>query len=131
MLGGNKALAKSCLDGLPVRVVRGWREPSGLGPAVGFRYDGLYRVVHYWAETGRAGFKIWRFRLERDDPSVSPWDPSQEDNDLEPTERRATTIQRIIRNTAVAQYVKELHDYRCQVCSTRLETAGGPYAEGA
>lgn len=40
----NKALAKNCLDGLPVRVIRGWREPSGFGPPVGFRYDG--RSMH-------------------------------------------------------------------------------------
>jgi len=131
LMAGNKALAKSGLDGLPVRVVRGWREPSGLGPPIGFRYDGLYRVVRYWSETGRSGFKIWRFRLERDDPDPPPWDVDEAPADLGPAERRETTIQRIIRNTSAAQRVKELHDYRCQVCGTRLETAGGPYAEGA
>lgn len=31
----------------------------------------------------------------------------------------------------VSQRVKELHDHRCQVCGLRLETAAGPYAEGA
>src|SRR5262249_5624505 len=40
--GGNLALAKSSVDGRPVRVIRGWKEPSGLGPPVGYRYDGLY-----------------------------------------------------------------------------------------
>jgi putative restriction endonuclease len=131
LLGGNKALAKSGLDGLPVRVIRGWREPSGYGPEAGFRYDGLYRVVRFWAESGRSGFKIWRFRFERDDPDPPDWGTTRLPSTEQPTERRPTTVQRVVRNTAVAQHVKELHDYRCQVCGTRLETAGGPYAEGA
>jgi putative restriction endonuclease len=45
--------------------------------------------------------------------------------------RRETTIQRIIRNTAVAMGVKELHGYCCQVCGVSLQFAGGLYAEGA
>ena len=45
--------------------------------------------------------------------------------------RRATTVQRIVRSTAVTSRVKELNDHRCQVCGTRIETPAGPYAEGA
>jgi putative restriction endonuclease len=131
LTAGNKALAKNCLDGLPVRVVRGWREPSGFGPPSGFRYDGLYRVERYWSETGRSGFKIWRFLLRRDDSRPAPWAGDGLASDGEPPERIETTIQRIVRNSSVVQYVKELHDFRCQVCGVRLETPGGPYAEGA
>jgi putative restriction endonuclease len=40
-------------------------------------------------------------------------------------------VQRLVRNTAVTQWVKELYDFHCQVCGLRLETAAGPYAEGA
>jgi putative restriction endonuclease len=128
---GNKALAKNCLDGLPVRVVRGWREPSGFGPPTGFRYDGLYHVERYWSETGRSGFKIWRFLLLRDDPRPAAWAGDIQEPDAMPAERIETTIQRIVRNSSVVQHVKELHDFRCQVCGIRLETPGGPYAEGA
>lgn len=46
-------------------------------------------------------------------------------------ERRASTILRVIRDTEQARKVKELYDYRCQVCRVRLETAAGPYAEAA
>ena len=63
LTGTNLSLVRSCDWNLPVRVVRGWREPSGLGPKAGYRYDGLYRVVEYWEERGKSGFKIWRFRL--------------------------------------------------------------------
>jgi putative restriction endonuclease len=45
--------------------------------------------------------------------------------------RRATTVQRIVRSTTVTNQVKELHDHRCQVCGTRIETPAGAYAEGA
>lgn len=60
----NRALATSLLAGLPVRVIRGARGAHA-PPASGYRYDGLYRVADYWAETGLDGFRVWRFRLER------------------------------------------------------------------
>jgi hypothetical protein len=63
LTGSNLSLVRSFEWELPVRVVRGWREPSGVGPKAGYRYDGLYRVVEHWEERGRSGFKIWRFRL--------------------------------------------------------------------
>jgi putative restriction endonuclease len=31
----------------------------------------------------------------------------------------------------VTQWVKELYDYRCQICGERIDAASGPYAEGA
>jgi putative restriction endonuclease len=48
-----------------------------------------------------------------------------------PVKRIATNIQRIVRDTELGRTVKRLHDYRCQVCSIRLDCAGGPYAEAA
>jgi hypothetical protein len=63
LTGTNLSLVRSCEWGFPVRVVRGWNEPGGLGPKAGYRYDGLYRVEKYWEERGRSGYKIWRFRL--------------------------------------------------------------------
>ena len=61
--GGNLALAKSSLEGLPVRVVRGSHHFSPRSPENGYRYDGLYMVDDYWHDVGRFGFRIWRFRL--------------------------------------------------------------------
>jgi predicted restriction endonuclease len=49
----------------------------------------------------------------------------------ETSPRIEATVQRIVRNSAMAVVVKNLHDYRCQVCDTRLVTLAGPYAEGA
>lgn len=45
--------------------------------------------------------------------------------------RQETTIQRLVRDTKAARQIKELYDYTCQVCGTRLRGADGPYAEGA
>jgi putative restriction endonuclease len=127
---GNLALAVSCREGLPVRVVRGAGAESRFAPDTGFRYDGLYRVENYWHEKGRSGFLVWRFRLVRDDPHTPPWATTGE-SVTSPAPRVATTTQRIVRNSAVVNQVKLLHDHRCQVCRTRLETPSGPYAEGA
>ena len=42
-----------------------------------------------------------------------------------------TTVQRIVRDTLQARQIKELYEYSCQVCDTRLESSAGPYAEAA
>ncbi|MBC8123394.1 MAG: HNH endonuclease [Gemmatimonadaceae bacterium] len=132
---GNRALAVSCAQGLPVRVVRGYRLDSDLAPKSGYRYDGLYRVERFWSETGRSSYKIWRFLLARCDIAPSPWYRSEAGTGAagEPSEplRRVGLTQRIVRNTAVVQRVKHLHNCTCQICSLRLLTMAGPYAEGA
>lgn len=37
------------------------------------RYDGIYKVVRYYPDTGKSGFRVWRYVLRRDDPSSAPW----------------------------------------------------------
>lgn len=101
---GNLALARNRVAGLPVRVVRGAGPHSPLAPARGYRYDGLYSVVDHWCEKGRSGYLIWRFKLVRnvDQPRLSGPEPVAA---LAPAERKATTMLRIIRNTAVTTRV--------------------------
>jgi len=86
----NRALALNCnanLDnkkgstsvdwkkGKPVRVVRNYKlkKHSKYAPQLGNRYDGIYKVVKYYPETGISGFTVWRFVLRRDDPTPAPW----------------------------------------------------------
>ena len=127
----NLALAVSSTQGLPVRVVRGSGGNPDRSPSTGYRYDGLYYVESYWKELGRSGFEIWRFRLVKS-PSENPiTDPPPGKPPRGGAEDRFATVQRRVRNTAVTQWIKELYDYRCQICGVRIETPGGPYAEGA
>ncbi|KAK7311287.1 hypothetical protein RJT34_09321 [Clitoria ternatea] len=61
---GNLAL-KNCVDqSVPVRVVRGHESRSSYTGKV-YTYDGLYKVVNYWAEKGISGFTVYKFRLRR------------------------------------------------------------------
>jgi putative restriction endonuclease len=124
---GKLALLKSRLEGLPVRVVRGAHDRSQHAPNAGYRYEGLYYVEDAWHEIGKSGFLIQRYRLVRDPAFV------QVNVGLEgqPAPRRLVTTQRIIRNTAAASKIKSLYDDRCQVCSVRILTPGGPYSERA
>lgn len=62
---GNLALIYNQQTGVPVRVIRGARLPSPHAPPVGYRYDGLYRVIEYWCERGKSGWDVWRFRLRK------------------------------------------------------------------
>ena len=96
----NRALAYSSLNGLPVRVVWGAGHNSPFSPSTGYRYDGLYLVDDYWRDTGRSGFRIWRYRLVElaDQPKQSNEGKSASEAEDAPAEapRRSTTVLRII-----------------------------------
>lgn len=127
--GGNQGLSNAHRLGAPVRVLRGPRLKSPYACLDGYRYDGLYAVTDVWMDTGKNGYRICRFKLEAIDPSpdagISGPSPS------DPVARKAGTVLRQIRDTAMARRVKELHKYRCQVCGVSLDLPGGGYAEGA
>ena len=127
----NQALVTSCLQGLPVRVIRGSGHQSAHSPSTGYRYDGLYWVDSYWKERGTHGLIVCRFRLVSD-PSLRG-DVSEHalDGSGGPARRSETTVLRVIRDTYLGKRLKRMYDYRCQVCGTRLECEGGPYAEAA
>ncbi len=63
---GNLALKTSHERRLPVRVIRGWKGHPNFSPKSVFRYDGLYCVEEYHSRRGKAGYKIWLFKLTRD-----------------------------------------------------------------
>jgi len=121
LTGRNLALSKNSITGQPVRVVRKI-------PKEGYRYDGLFRVVDYSFTTGKSGYGIYRFRLEK-----IPRDSDATGGEITPNqpERTARLVQRIIRDSKVGISVKEKHGYKCQVCQVQLETPSGPYAESA
>ncbi|KAL3526246.1 hypothetical protein ACH5RR_010902 [Cinchona calisaya] len=61
---GNLGL-KNCMEqAVPVRVVRGHKCTNSYVGKV-YTYDGLYKVVNYWAEKGVSGFTVYKFRLKR------------------------------------------------------------------
>ncbi|CAZ81145.1 unnamed protein product [Tuber melanosporum] len=73
LTGFNLALKVSCDTGNPVRVIRGFK--ATLGPEEGYRYDGLYKVLKAWQETGLSGFKVWKYAFKRID-GQAPLDTS-------------------------------------------------------
>lgn len=130
---GNAGLIVSEESGRPVRVIRGSRGDKAHSPTGGYRYDGLYRVTDHWAELGKSGFRIWRFRLVRLTPDeAAPFTPSQNLPAGTPAPGRALgVVQRVVRNTKVSDAVKQIHDFTCQVCRDTLDLPVGHYAEGA
>jgi putative restriction endonuclease len=95
----------------------------------------LYFVDDYWQERGRAGFLVWRYRLVKlpDQVDQEAEQQSATKGSKVPSEapRRETTVLRIVRDARQARRVKELYDYKCQMCGIRLEGLAGPYAEAA
>jgi hypothetical protein len=61
---------------------------------------------------------------------IDPVATQTPDGQLNP-ERRPVTTNRVLRDNAIAAEVKRLHECRCQVCGTRLETPEGWYAQCA
>ncbi len=138
---GNAALVTSHLEGLPVRVLRGAHKESRYAPADGYRYDGLYRVTSYGSKLGIDGFLIWQFRLEAYDDTPAPAvtqqslltdaPPAHQATGIEEPGRITTTVQRIVRSSAVIRQVKSWHAGACQVCGLTITLPGGTYSEGA
>ena len=71
-----------------------------------------------------------RFRLVADPSLRGDVSERQSKSSGTPTRRVETTVLRVVRDTKLGKQVKRLYDYRCQVCGTRLECEGGPYADG-
>jgi hypothetical protein len=42
---------------------------------------------------------------------------------------QSSAINRIVRSTAAGNWFRQLHDFTCQICGTRLETSAGADAE--
>ncbi|WP_220793108.1 YDG/SRA domain-containing protein [Nocardioides stalactiti] len=156
---GNAGLILSEENGLPVRVIRGSGGDPLHSPATGFRYDGLYRVESHWYETGLQGYRICRYRLVKLSPSeaepysLAPGDapgsavgapggalvkdgakrrkPGPPPLGAKKPSRNAGVQVRVVRDTAVSHWVKELYGYACQICDQILDLPVGNYAEGA
>ena len=125
---GNAGLYRNWATGTPVRVVRSIGKNDRGKP---YQYDGLYEITREPSyEIGVDGFYIYRFRLE----SISGIPPKTDTQlPLGSTEpkRELFLTDRIVRSTAVANSVKNLHDHTCQVCGVQISTPQGNYAEAA
>jgi putative restriction endonuclease len=130
---GIAGLITSELEGLPVRVVRGYRGDPAHSPATGYRYDGLFRVDGHWGDVGKSGFRVWRFKLVRlADEEAGPYIPEINLPTGNQTPRStAGIVTRVVRSTQVSDAVKRMYDSTCQVCGVRLVVPNRPIAEGA
>lgn len=129
---GNRALALSKLNGLPVRVIRGSNHDSPCSPRFGYSYDGLYAVEDFWHEVGKSGFRIWRFRLAKIPDKIVPGQSvAEEPTGYAAPDRREARVSRIVRDTVQSKKIKALYKHECQMCGTRLECPAGPYSEAA
>lgn len=134
---GNFALAKNEMEGLPLRVIRGAHKGNPYSPISGYRYDGLYRVDSHWCEIGRSGFKVFRYKLFKLDETSVPAVNDTEHATLSKSygstnpKRSTQTIQRVIRDSRLGRELKNLYDYKCQVCNLQIKTDAGFYAEAA
>ncbi|MEC3982787.1 YDG/SRA domain-containing protein [Amycolatopsis sp. H20-H5] len=137
---GNAALRANMIEGLSVRVIRSIDRKLSQDSEAKYRYDGLFRVEEALREKGLNGHLVCRFKLvklateevlsidaPKDEDFVEP--PLPEGN-LQPVQTEVM-LQRVIRSTAIANSVKQLHDHRCQICGLRLAAGERGYSEVA
>lgn len=62
--GGNLALERSMAYGIEIRVIRAVKSKRSPVGKVYF-YDGLYKVVDYWLDRGKAGFGVYKYKMIR------------------------------------------------------------------
>jgi hypothetical protein len=74
------------------------------------------------------GYRIWRFRLIQLTPKDSELLDGG-DSSSGKTSRKDVIVSRVIRSSAIGDRVKTIHQNRCQVCGTAVETKTGTYAE--
>ena len=130
---GNSGLLKSMDRGLPIRVIRGYQHKSDFSPLQGYTYAGLYTVVDAWEEDGKSGFKICRFRLiycgnNNKRQSVAAVNLKYREGQKG---RTSSSVLRIVRDSDLANNIKLLYKFECQVCAQAIPTKKGFYAEGA
>jgi len=134
---GNRALVVSYELQKPIHVVRGF-VAKGSTPAF-YRYDGLFNVEEYWTEKGQEGYKVYRFRLIEINSIL---EKSVEKNVIKKSSqvtaegnanpgRKLITSSSIIRDQKLAKQVKELYEYKCQICNIQIKVPTGFYAESA
>lgn len=133
---GNSGLRRSRINGHPIRVIRGRGGDLSYSPVSGYRYDGLYEIVEERQEKGVSGFQICRFKLRRlveDRQELTPIEQQVQDMLDGAPPRVTATVDRIIRDTAVARRVKRWYQHTCQICRLPLVVGAGgvSYAEGA
>lgn len=143
---GNAALKLSFERKYPIRVIRGPEGDSRYSLEDDYRYDGLYEITCIRtayskpAESGGETFKICQFDLHRL-PTCQQELTVQEQNaaalfDFDSVEKfpetRTTTVERIVRDSAVVRRVKQIHNHECQICGFTIVGGGGQrYSEGA
>ncbi|MEX5256929.1 YDG/SRA domain-containing protein [Kocuria arenosa] len=124
--------------GTPVRVIRGYVSTNRTPES--YEYRGLFRVTDHWMEPDPDGYWMCRFRLDPflrfDFDAISNFTarvdkPVEPASQAGPVSQNFKTISRIIRNTAAAQYIKDMYSDRCQFCETQVRLPGRTYSEGA
>ena len=131
LTGGNLALYNHYREGNPIRVSRGSNADSSYAPPSGYKYGGLYRIENVWSDIGRDGYTIWRYKFIKLSNSeiITPTITSVPPQGSRITQRTQVTTSRVIRSSAIGNYVKDLYNYTCQISGVKLDTPNGPYAE--
>lgn len=132
---GNRALIYSEEHESPIRIIRGSGGDPQFSPKSGYRYDGLYLVKNYWFEKSKNGPLVIRFELNRISELVSETPVISESGEApagnaQPGRKNVTTSA-IKRDSSVSDWVKKVHNDRCQFCSITLVTRVGTYSTGA
>lgn len=127
----NAALLRSIERQNDIRVTRGPESDPKFRPVDGgYRYDGLYRVTSVDESSDSAGFRIYVFTLVRA-PSQPPLGEEATSEVIGSSTSQMEMIRRWERRAKIAHQVKEMYEWKCQVCGIGLESPNRMIAEAA
>lgn len=133
LVQGNLGLVENYKLGRPVRVLVKMSVLSGKSSDTDYLYLGLFSVIS-WAWGTRDGWKVLVYQLRAlGYRSLIPEEVAlslARGEDL-PAPRKSSTVNRLVRNSAVAASVKKLYADTCQICGFQLLTAAGAHSEAA
>ena len=108
---------------MPVRVTRGFQIPNGPNEKGTYRYDGLYYVTSVERVIGKSGFYICRFHLQSELIINDLQNKLQGSfkSDYKTPSTTTTTGTKYNRNVKLAENIKKIYDFKCQVCDVFLK----------
>jgi putative restriction endonuclease len=126
----NLALLRSIDRKNPIRVTRGPKSDLKTRPEGNqFRFDGLFEAKDVEEFRDSRGFVVYRFLLGALEGSLRNAIPTETPG--EKPEKSERIVQYFRRRSSLARKVKEIYDYKCQICGVQLVTDVGLVADAA
>lgn len=115
------------VSGRVTKEIQDWARGELADLKVGQPADARSPLATFEALTVSEKLEATKKFLERLLSRLATQSPQLPDAEPEPPTRVKSLVSRVVRDTAVALWVKQIHEYRCQICGHRIELPDGRF----